>query len=244
MDDYQDRVTITTPEGLEVALVLAGPATRIIAALVDLLIKLVAASFVVSIAVGIGYAILGDAGAAIALAVGAFGFLFLWDPWLEQVTDGRPPGKSMLGLRVVRDDGGRVDLASSLVRNLLRIVEYPLLYLPGIAMLLVHPRHQRIGDLAAGTYVVREHRPVARASARPAVAPPAGDPVPALDLVALDAHDRATVRRFATQAGTLPDGDRARLATLIAGPLRRRVGGVPPGTADEELVLAVAHRLG
>lgn len=244
MDDYQDRVTITTPEGLEVALVLAGPATRIVAALLDTLVKLVAATFVVSIAVGIGYGILGDAGATIAVAVGAFAFLFLWDPWLEQVTDGRPPGKAMLGLRVVRDDGGRVDLASSLVRNLLRIVEYPLLYLPGIAMLLAHPRHQRIGDLAAGTYVVRERRPVAVAAERAPVALPDAGPLPALDLVALDAHDRATVRRFAAQAGTLADAERARLATLIAAPLRRRVGGVPPGTADEELVLAVAHRLG
>lgn len=252
MDDYQDRVSITTPEGLELHLVLAGPGTRILAALLDLAIRVVAASIVLGFASGIAYE-LGEAWEIVVLSIGGFAFLFLWDPWLELAADGRTPGKALLGLRVVRDDGRRVDPGSSLVRNLLRIVEYPLVYLPGIAMVLAHPRHQRIGDLVAGTYVIRQ--PYGAAAVAPAATgardgaaatwdriPGAGAvPAPRLDLAALGELDRSTVRAFVERRDGLQVAERERLAATIAGALRPRVGGIPPQLADEELIEAVAR---
>jgi len=68
----------------------------------------------------------------------------------------RTPGKFLMGLKVVKLDGGSYDWKAILGRNLLRIVDFlPVLYLVGLVTVAVKPRNQRLGDLAAGTTVVR-----------------------------------------------------------------------------------------
>jgi uncharacterized RDD family membrane protein YckC len=68
----------------------------------------------------------------------------------------RTPGKFIMGLKVVNLDGGSYDWIAVLVRNVLRIVDgLPVLYLVGLVTVAVTQRNQRLGDLAAGTLVVR-----------------------------------------------------------------------------------------
>lgn len=75
----------------------------------------------------------------------------------EVVRGGRTWGKRKLGLRVVRGDGSRVGLLDSLIRNFLRIVDMlPGNYAVGMAGILLSSRRQRLGDMAAGTVVVRD----------------------------------------------------------------------------------------
>jgi uncharacterized RDD family membrane protein YckC len=68
----------------------------------------------------------------------------------------RTPGKFLMGLKVVKLDGGRYDWKAVLLRNVLRVVDgLPVLYIVGLVTVAVSQRNQRLGDLAAGTLVVR-----------------------------------------------------------------------------------------
>jgi len=74
----------------------------------------------------------------------------------EAVSGGASPGKRALGLRVIGDDGLPLSRRASVVRNLLRAVDMlPGSYLIGLVALVVSVRGQRLGDMAAGTLVVR-----------------------------------------------------------------------------------------
>jgi uncharacterized RDD family membrane protein YckC len=76
----------------------------------------------------------------------------------ERLMDGQTPGKRLLGLRVVTDDGGAVGWTACLLRNLLRPVDFfPAAYGVGLVCQFLLPRSKRLGDLAAGTVVVCEH---------------------------------------------------------------------------------------
>jgi len=112
--------------------------------------------------------------------------------WIGEARWTRTLGKRFFDLRVVRIDGGRIGYGAAFVRTLLRIVDWlPAVYLVGAALMRLTPRHQRLGDLAAGTVVVRPHTmPVEKiatgelptvpwpdeAPPRPASAPPLTDP--------------------------------------------------------------------
>jgi uncharacterized RDD family membrane protein YckC len=62
-----------------------------------------------------------------------------------------------MNIRTISADGGQLSMAQAFVRNILRIVDYlPTLYILGIILFFVTSEHQRIGDMVAGTVVVRE----------------------------------------------------------------------------------------
>lgn len=264
MQDYHDRLTISTPEAVDVVLDLAGPGTRISSGAIDLALQVGVGLLGALALYGLSDA-LGDDWTTVVGSIGFFLLLFFYDVAWELLNDGRTPGKALLGLRVVRDDGRRVDGGSSVLRNLLRLIELPLFYAPGIVLVTVTKRHQRIGDMVGGTLVVREPRRVSRAlgstgpegAGGPAgsgagVSPTAGDDEPRdpwtaaperlrLDTAGLTDHDRSTARAFAARHRTLDPKERAALAGAIAGGLRTRLGTVPPHATDEELVLEVAR---
>jgi uncharacterized RDD family membrane protein YckC len=64
-------------------------------------------------------------------------------------------GKALVGIRVVREDGSPIGWGASLVRNLLRLVDFPVFYLVGALSAWSSPKGQRVGDRAAHTLVVR-----------------------------------------------------------------------------------------
>jgi hypothetical protein len=111
----------------------------------------------------------------------------------------------------------------------------------GVTVMFVSARNQRLGDLAAGTFVVRDRH---GDRGGPLHAPlPAVDPSPAAawDVSAVSADDLATVRAFLERRENLQAGARAELAASLATRLRPRVGGAPEGMVDErflELLLA------
>jgi uncharacterized RDD family membrane protein YckC len=88
-------------------------------------------------------------------------FLLFWGYFLifEWVWNGQTPGKRLMRIRVVKDGGYPISFLDSVVRNLLRIVDCylpPFFFAVGIISIFAHPRHKRIGDLAARTVVVIE----------------------------------------------------------------------------------------
>jgi len=87
----------------------------------------------------------------LAFATGSFLYL-----WLAEGIWGQTVGKRLLGLRVLTSDGSRPSLARCFLRNLLLPVEFlPALFLLGTAAIYLSPKRQRLGDLVAGTVVVR-----------------------------------------------------------------------------------------
>jgi uncharacterized RDD family membrane protein YckC len=175
MEDYQDRLRIATPEGLTVDLILAGLGSRFVATLIDLTFKglLILGAF-------IGAVTIGDLGAAL-FSIISFAIYFGYDVAFEVLAAGQTPGKRWTGLRVLRDDGRPVDLLSSAIRNVVRLVDgLPLSYLPAMVSILLTKRNQRLGDLAASTIVVREPRRKDAADAGfAAYVPRAPEPTPA-----------------------------------------------------------------
>jgi uncharacterized RDD family membrane protein YckC len=153
MEDYQDRLRIATPEGVTIDLILAGVGSRFVAALIDLTLK-----GVLIIGALVATSVIGDLGIALS-SIMSFAIYFGYDVAFEVLAGGRTPGKRWTGLRVLRADGRPVDLLSSAIRNVVRMVDgLPLAYLPAMVSIVVTKRNQRLGDLAASTIVVREPR--------------------------------------------------------------------------------------
>ena len=240
MVEYEDHVVIKTPEGVDLELTLAGVGSRFTSALVDLAIQslLLLALFVV-FAVG-GFGSLG--GVAVFTVVG-FAVFAGYDILFEVFSSGKTPGKRLNGLRVVRDDGRPVGFLTSTVRNVLRLVDIlPSAYLVGIISILVTRQNQRIGDVAAGTIVVRERRatqPLPRA-ARSVQAPA---PV-AWDLSALTADDLVAVRLFLERRHELDWNVRSARAQELARALLPKVAGVPSSYTAEQFLEQVAAAKG
>lgn len=148
---------VETPEYVVFDFELAGLASRGAAWAIDAAIM----SAILG-ALGIASAILGLAvpGLAGAILLAAI-FLVQWGYFatFEWAWRGQTPGKRALGLRVILDSGVRMGLHHALSRNLLRILDgQPFAYLVGAAAFLLGRRRQRLGDLLAGTVVVRERR--------------------------------------------------------------------------------------
>jgi uncharacterized RDD family membrane protein YckC len=239
VEDYQDRVVIATPEGIELALDLAGLGSRFTAGLIDLAIKTVvgAALLVAAIPLGGPIAVIVEAAVPLLVYIG-------YDVLFESLGSGRTPGKRASGLRVLRADGGPEDVVASLIRNVLRLVDgLPLSYVPGIVSILLTRRNQRLGDLAAGTIVVRERRGGRRAGEpgadpaptaerrRPEVAGPSEPerapvaPPAAHDLGGLGDEDVAAVRAFLARRESLDRTARQDVARRLAEALRPKVAG-------------------
>src|SRR5262249_11922386 len=139
---------VATPEGIELTLRLAGPVPRAIAWAIDLAIR-IGLLFVVMMAASP----LGRAGVGVLL-IAAFFVEWLLRAGFETTRNGQPPGKRVMGLAVLNDDGTPVRWPGALTRNLLRAVDFlPILYGIGLVAMLLNRDFKRLGDLAAGTVV-------------------------------------------------------------------------------------------
>ncbi|MFB1485847.1 MULTISPECIES: RDD family protein [unclassified Thiocapsa] len=190
-----------TPEGVDLALRVAGPAPRAIAYLLDVVVRFALLLVVLPLA-----ALTGFGTGLILLAV--FGLEWLY-PVVFEVRSGATPGKRVMGLMVVHDDGTPVRLPASLIRNLLRAVDFlPMLYGAGLVSMLVDRDFRRLGDLAAGTLVVYADTPPPKPTI-PQIAPqapPAG----------LSVEAQQAILAFAERGHALSEARRVELAEILA----------------------------
>jgi uncharacterized RDD family membrane protein YckC len=242
---YEDVISIDTPEGVPLELTLAGVGSRFLAAIVDTAIQGATVLVIFLFA-----SLAGGSGPVVAVAT-IFGFLvFLgYDILFETKASGRTPGKRLTGLRVVRRGGGPVGFRTSAVRNLLRVVDLlPGAYLVGIISILATKQNQRVGDLAAGTLVLREIKAtIPIAAVPPADAQLVGE-VGDWDVSGVTAEEVATVRRFLERRPGLTQAARSRLARELTTRLYPKVVGPPSEVAPEhfleQLVAAKGARSG
>lgn len=237
----EDRMAIATPEGIEIELTLAGIGSRFMAGAMDYSIQLL-----VIVAMALILRPDGGAGAAVFTSA-SFAMIFFYDVLFEVLGGGRTPGKRANGLRVVRGGGRPITFSRSALRNVLRLIDImPGMYAVGMTVIFISPRNQRVGDLAAGTYVVRDrvgYTPrTGRATERPQID---ASPAATWDVTAISAQDVAAVRAFLERRYELRDDARRAIANELASRLRPRVGGVPSELLNEqflELLAAVKSR--
>lgn len=164
----EETLDIQTPENVAFGYQVAGLGSRFIATLLDtLLITLL------QIVVNLVAALLINVFARGALAeqftiwviaiLSLIFFVFYWGYYIffEMLWNGQSPGKRWVGLRVIRRDGTPITLSESLIRNLVRIVDFlPAGYGAGIVTMFIDKQSRRLGDLAAGTLVVQDRAPI------------------------------------------------------------------------------------
>jgi uncharacterized membrane protein SpoIIM required for sporulation/uncharacterized RDD family membrane protein YckC len=243
-------VDIETPELVTFSYTIAGVGSRVAAALIDYLLCLL-----LFIALLVGLAFLGasrlvsfggTSSEAWALAIVVLGqFFILWGYYVlwEGLADGQTPGKRYMRLRVVSDGGYSVSFAGSAIRNLVRILDMqPLFtYGVGIGSILLTRQGKRLGDLAAGTLVVREQlvreavggkreavEPREAATARPVAAP---------RHARLNDDEYAVLERFIERRQSLDPARRAVLATRLVERFSNALIGYPEvsGGPSEQL---------
>jgi uncharacterized RDD family membrane protein YckC len=234
---WTDELRLETPEQIDVNLELAGLGSRFVAQFVDWMLKLLFSGLLV-IAVIIAAGLLGYSQqiehATVfvqALAVAALYLLWLgYDIYYEAVHNGQTPGKRHAEIRVIRDGGAPLDFQAAAVRNLLGLADLlPAFYILGAVLILFTPRRQRLGDLAAGTIVVRERALTAPGETAEAVKRLATDEYAftARHLAGCTPNDRHVLRSFLQRLDTLTGKSRDRLALQLAKTFLQKTGYEP-----------------
>jgi uncharacterized RDD family membrane protein YckC len=236
--ELEDRTTIATPEGIELQIVLAGAGSRFIACVIDLFVQLV----LILLGAVAAFGLIGGGVGAALFVIAVFAAVYLYDILFEVLASGRTPGKRVTHLRVVRARGTPVDLPASAIRNLLRLIDWlPAAYLVGLVSILLTKRNQRLGDLAAGTLVIRD------ATARRVAAAAAPASADALldssgwDVSAVSVEELAAVRRFLERRESLDRRARRELAYRLEQGLRAHVAGAPDTLDPERFLEALAQ---
>ncbi|MGB6985121.1 MAG: RDD family protein [Candidatus Aquilonibacter sp.] len=229
---------VRTPESIAFSYELAGVGSRFLAVAIDLTIQVAllllllwgASSTHLHFPRGAGrvaYNIwLGGLAAILFLLF--YGYFIIF----EAFWNGQTPGKRILGIRVVRDGGYPVDFMASLIRNLIRVGEMLVgFYAISAVVAVLSPLNKRIGDLAAGTLVIRESRMESPEQMLREVA----EPVYAATAY-VSGDERALIRRFLERRDDLVPQRRAALAHQLAERVRPRVGADLQRLADEDLL--------
>jgi uncharacterized membrane protein SpoIIM required for sporulation/uncharacterized RDD family membrane protein YckC len=212
--DFRQHLELETPEHVALDLEIAGAGSRVLAAVIDWLIVGTLALMAI-----LGFAWVAPS-ARWVLAVGialVFGIVYGYFTLFEGLRGGQTPGKRQLDIRVIRDTGHGVTLAESAVRNILLPLD--LTGFLGVILIAVTPKGRRLGDMVAGTVVVRD-RPL-REAANSRLAGGAGDEsLQALGTPVLTDADYRLLREFLQRAPDLP----AAVGDRFAGELVARFG--------------------
>jgi uncharacterized RDD family membrane protein YckC len=240
-DPLDATVEIETPEHIRFRHQVAGPATRGLAYLIDLVIRAVVVfvlGLVASIAGLTAGASLETASSGIILLV-VFVVEWAYYVFFETIWSGRTPGKRALSLRVVNAGGHPLGFYDSVLRNLVRAADFlPFAYAIGLVVMGRDRGFRRLGDLAAGSIVISEGRSAVAAPLR--LDPPAS----AAELrslpqrIPLSGDELDAVELFLRRVGKLSPLRENELAEMVAPIFAKRVGS---RYKDASRFLAVLH---
>ncbi|MFH9006376.1 RDD family protein [Streptomyces afghaniensis] len=233
---------LVTGEAVALELRPARLPSRALAVLLDL-VAAMAVYVAVTIAVVVSTASLDDA-AQTALSIATFVLVLVGGPIaVETLSHGRSLGKMACGLRVVRDDGGPIRFRHALVRGLIGVIEILMTF--GVVACIasfVSARGRRLGDVFAGTLVVRERIPVARTGFVPPPPPWLVGRFSKLDLSAVPDGLWLAVRQYLTRMQQLDPQVGWSMAERLASDLAERTGApVPQGVPPAAYLAAVVQ---
>jgi uncharacterized RDD family membrane protein YckC len=279
MDQNSDQLNIDTPELVAIEVPLAGIGSRFIAVLIDTLIwggGLIGLAFLLwafsPALVAFSNLSYQWTTAIFTLAV----FLLNWGYFtlFEAFWQGRTPGKRLAKIRVIQRSGRAIGIFESMARNFIRYVDQiPFFYAVGVISVFATRQHQRLGDLAAGTLVVRERAqetplwadtgvPLDRSSsagwgsAAPPFTPPVFQGLAAISelhsavalspvgIARLSPADLEVLEGFFSRRLDLPIPTRQALANRLAEAIQAKSGlELPPGIHVEAFLEVTAREL-
>ncbi len=158
MSDLSDSLLIDTPENVLLDAEIAGFGSRCVASFIDYIILGILV-FMVSIV------FLRANGNNRYAALSLFGLIYVlvtfYHLFFEFLWNGQTPGKRLFGLRVVQTNGLPATTSSIIIRNLVRLFDFfPVFYGIGLVVMFATQHTQRLGDLAAKTFVIREQKQI------------------------------------------------------------------------------------
>ncbi len=241
---------IVTPEAVVLRFETASVGSRAMAQVVDAAVR----GGVLWVAAIVGSIFGGpdNTPRAVLLYLTGFFVIFGYPVLAEVIWDGRTVGKRVVGLRVVTTLGGPVRFRQAAIRSILSLVDFffPPLGVTATVAVLLSKRDQRLGDMLAGTLVLRE-RTGATMPVPVSFPPPHGleTYTASLDVGTLTAAQYALVRAFLVRTPTLLPGARERLGRSLANPIAVSMHHTPPPGVNPELFLvcvaaAYQQRLG
>jgi uncharacterized RDD family membrane protein YckC len=243
-----------TGEAVHLDIRVARVGSRMVARLIDLFVQVVL-TFVVSSAmlfllgllalfnlVAVDDALLGITSVVVSVVT------FLGYPiYMETLLRGRTAGKAILGLRVVRDDGGPITFRHALTRGLVGtavefpgVVGAPMTWVITLWTMIANPRSRRIGDQVAGTVVIHERTPAAWGWA-PSMPPGLADWAATLDLAGLDDDLALVVRHYLARNRWLREPARSRLGLRLAQEVAAVTNPPAPPNTPGWAYLAAVH---
>ena len=231
-----EQLSIETPEQIDLSFQKAGIGSRFYAALIDTgLLTLIAL---------IGYYVnrnfIRELGDTLGNWLGALGgiivFALFWGYYMvfEVTTNGQSLGKRALGLRVIKEEGYPIGFADSAIRNLVRIVDFlPFFYGAGLLAMLINKDWRRLGDLAAGTLVVKTARTDRKLTGVNSKAAPSINIPPQqtftysawIQLELVTETELGVIREYLGRRGMLPKLRRSALGRTIADPIIEKMEG-------------------
>ena len=267
-----DRYRIETPEQIGLEYDIAGLGTRFLAALVDSIILWVAiAAFFCVGTFGLSslaeaFTGEGDTGLVVALALLIlFVFFVFWGYYMlfETIWHGQTPGKRWTGLRVIQEGGYPIGFSHAAIRNIVRLIDFlPVYYVVGATVMLIDKRSRRLGDLLAGTIVVRErkevtleslgtggawlptvttHQPVPAAGTSGATAAVDFSGLP--NLHRLTPADQSLLLEYFNRRPTLTTEAASELSLRLATIYAQKLDYVPTGDVPEQFLARLAREL-
>ena len=246
-----ERYNVATPENISFSYDVAGIGSRFMAAFVDSFVY-----FVIAIGVSILYGQVNNritnpalSSTLEAIYIG-FTFILYWAYYIlfELLWGGQSPGKRLVGLRVVRIDGTPAAPGQIIIRNIMRLVDlFPAFYATGLVTMFLNSQSRRLGDLAAGTLVVREGGKVSLAQLAPSLTPAiqlseqASADAAALPIHRLDRDRRNLVREFIARRASMAPSQRSALSMQIASSVAQQMDmPMPANPAAAEYLLELA----
>ena len=260
-----DQLSIETPELVSIEMPIAGIGSRFLAILIDYLIW-TAVIVVLALLATVMIPVFGSLGNSsqvwVAGIVILLVFLFHWGYFtlFEAFNHGQTPGKRVAKIAVIHRSGRAISFVESLARNLVRAVDYlPGFYAVGLIVIFISRQHQRLGDMVAGTIVVRDReietphwgemdsRTFTSSEiddTSPIPAPHLKVVLPATALAKLSATDLGVLEGFFARRLDMDLTTRAAIAQRIADAVRAKAGlEIPPDIGIETFLEAVAFQI-
>ena len=245
------NVSVRTPEAIAFYYELAGLGSRFLAVAIDTVVQIIAGIALLLVwiwatpaaqATATALHLSGDLSFTILYAIVILLLFLLYTGYFiafEVWWNGQTLGKRLIGIRTVRDGGYPVTFMASVIRNLVRVLESAFVYLPSIVSALASSQNKRLGDLAAGTIVVRDRAFEAPDPVR-WMAPEASIVARLPGLERITADEFALAERYVTRSHMLDPEAAQETAGRIAAAVRPKLGPEASRLSDHELLVRLA----
>ncbi len=241
----QREIVVRTPENIELRFALAGPGSRAAAYFIDLVLMSIISQILSNLIVFIITTTMKGLSTASEVWAGAIAGIILFALYngyfigFEWLMNGQTPGKRLLHVRVIKEGGYGLRLFDTLLRNLLRVIDFvPLFYGIGLVSLLLTRNCQRLGDLVAGTLVVHQDPVATEALLDELPTGAEAEPLPAGQVAAIPGEVITLASEFWTRRGELAPRARQELGAELVELVRRGSGLSPQPAQSVENFLA------